>query len=99
MKIIGYITTTIFAIVLSTIVSAYVFTTLWSWFIVTTFGAKALSIPAAIGIILLLSFTKNSKSEEIGDGEYLKTLFKAVYHTLFLGGIWLLIGYIVKFFI
>lgn len=36
--------------------SGYVLSVLWSWFIVTTFEARPLSIPAAIGMALVAHY-------------------------------------------
>ncbi len=36
--------------------NGYVLSILWGWFIVTTFHAPALSIPAAIGISMVVSY-------------------------------------------
>lgn len=41
---------------------AYVFATLWGWFVVTTFDLPALSVPVAFGILLLVSMGQRSTS-------------------------------------
>lgn len=44
------------SIVLSTIWRGYVLSVMWSWFIVTTFGARPIGIAAAAGISIIVTF-------------------------------------------
>lgn len=68
MKIIGYITTFVVTIVLSTLWSGYVLSVLWRWFVVPPFGAPALSVGYAIGIASVVGYLtqpyKSSKADE-----------------------------------
>lgn len=43
-------------ITVSSIVNGYVFSILWGWFVVPTFGLAPLSIPAAIGLAMCVSY-------------------------------------------
>lgn len=62
MKEIGIATTAIAIATLGSIWRGYVLSVLWAWFIVTTFGAKPLSIAAAIGVSCVVGFlTKQYK--------------------------------------
>lgn len=56
MKIIGLTTLILTSIIASTIWRGYVLSILWGWFIVTAFGAKPLTIAAAIGVSCVVSF-------------------------------------------
>jgi hypothetical protein len=56
MKLIGIITTVLTTLILAPIWRGYVFSKLWLWFIVSTFGASVLSIAQAIGLALVVSF-------------------------------------------
>ena len=38
------------------ILSGYVLSTLWAWFIASTFGLPLLTIPVAIGVMLVVSY-------------------------------------------
>ncbi len=76
------------------IFEAFVLSTLWAWFVVTTFGLPALTLPVAIGIKLVFSIlmpTPYFKTSEDNKESAKKVGLKIV------GGlIMLLIGYIVK---
>jgi len=56
MKIIGYIFTTILLWVYGYVLHGWVLTKLWAWFIVPTFALPALSLPAAIGVSVVVGF-------------------------------------------
>ena len=56
MKIIGFIVTTIVLMIYAAILNGWALAKLWSWFIVQTFSLPALSIPAAIGLSLVVSY-------------------------------------------
>lgn len=47
----------------------YVLSVLWLWFIVATFGVPAISIPAAIGIMLIVGMFKNTAKKNTHDVE------------------------------
>jgi len=57
-----------FLFIASYLINGYVLSTLWFWFIVPTFGLPALSIPAAIGICMIVAYLTNhsilNKSED-----------------------------------
>jgi hypothetical protein len=76
MKIIGYTTSTIIIATYTTILSGWAITKLWAWFMVTTFGLPHLTIPAAIGLAMMVGyFQKLSKDDE---DEYLKKLINGI---------------------
>lgn len=81
-------------VALSAIWGGYVVHVLWGWFIVPTFGAPALSIPAAIGVMLVLGAMKSAKYRE-ADDEAGKTLAVSfIVPLLSLGA-----GYVVRMFL
>lgn len=82
-------------IAISAMLRGYVLSVLWGWFIVPTFGLPGISIPIAIGIAVILSFTTHQlnvarETQTTGD-----RVFNAVVHPLFV----LFIGWIVTLFI
>jgi hypothetical protein len=86
-------------LVLNTIAEGFVLSILWSWFMVTTFGLPAISIPVAIGISLLVSVTtlriRNENLENTDSGTVLiKALIRFFCLFLLLG-----IGWVVHFFV
>jgi hypothetical protein len=66
MQAIGYITVTALAIVYGQTLNGWTLCILWAWFIVPTFACVGLSIPAAIGISLVVSYltTKIERKKE-----------------------------------
>lgn len=87
--------TSLFALIaLSAMLRGYVLSVLWGWFIVPTFGLPGISIPIAIGIGIILSFTTHQISaarEKQSTGDH---VFNIVAHPLLV----LLIGWIVTLF-
>lgn len=53
-----YALATLVLLVPSVIYSGYVFSTIWSWFIVTTFGLPELSVAAALGVAAVVGYLK-----------------------------------------
>jgi hypothetical protein len=54
MKVIGWLCTFVVFAFFSAIYSGYVLSVMWDWFIVSHFGLKALPIPFAIGLALII---------------------------------------------
>lgn len=78
MKIIGCIVATIVLWAYAALLNGWAIQKLWAWFIVTTFGAPALSIPAAIGLGLLVSYLTQEVKSEKPKEKYLETLSKGL---------------------
>jgi len=96
MKIIGYITSFIVVIVFASIWSGYALSVLWAWFIVPAFGLPMLSIPAAIGVSMIVSYithqTIPSDKEESSFEKITKGILEATMKPAFALGF----GWIVK---
>lgn len=84
-------------LVLSSIYHGFVLTKLWSWFVISTFNAPVPSLPAAIGLSLIVSFlaknsdSKSDENESLTDVIVGTTIKAAVIPTLAL-----ITGYIVR---
>lgn len=76
MKIIGYISTTIVIMVYAAMMNGWALSKLWSWFIVTTFGLPALTIPAAIGLAMVVSYLTTKLDDKKSEDKYWETLVK-----------------------
>ena len=76
MKIVGYIASTIIIGTYSTILSGWAITKLWAWFMVTTFGLPTLTIPAAIGLALMVGYFQALPKSE--DEKYWEILLKGI---------------------
>ena len=74
MKAIGYFAVFICGSVVNHIVNGWALTLLWAWFVVATFDVRPLSIPAAIGLSLVVGYltyqfkpdTKEDKEKSFG---------------------------------
>lgn len=100
MKAIGIITVTTVAIIYSILMNGYAFSVLWAWFIAPTFGCVVLSIPAAIGISMTVSYLvhridADKKSEE---KSWAMKLVEAFAIATLKPGMALLFGFVVKSF-
>lgn len=51
-------------IAVASVWNGYALTILWGWFIVTTFGLPPLSLPAAIGLVLVVAYLTAHQSED-----------------------------------
>ena len=56
MAFLGYTFTVLIYVVFGALWRGYVLFVIWAWFIVPTFGAPTLSIPAAIGVSLIVAY-------------------------------------------
>lgn len=74
---------------------ASVFTTLWGWFVVPTFGAPELSIVQALGLSAVLSMFGKPKREEV-DYKYIRWAISTSISTPLTA---LFIGWILTFFL
>lgn len=79
-----------------TILSGYVLSVLWAWFIVSTFGLPLLTIPVAIGIMLVVGYlTKQANFANEDKEDYTKRMnILAIVKPL--GA--LAVGYVIKSF-
>lgn len=81
------------------ILSGWAMSILWGWFVVPVFNVPVLSIPAAIGLALIvshLSHQYDAASSEKRDEE--ETLASAIVYCLMRPIICVLIGFVVKQF-
>ncbi len=54
--VLGLVVAGVLLAALSAVVNGWVLSILWGWFMVPTFGLPALSIPAAIGVALVVHY-------------------------------------------
>lgn len=78
------------------ILSGYVLSILWAWFITSTFGLPALTIPVAMGIMVVVSYlTKQADFNNQDREDYMKRVnILAIVKAL--GA--LAVGYVIKMF-
>lgn len=87
---------------LSSITNGYVLTVLWEWFVVPLFLVPSLSIPYAIGLVLVVGILINRKSLVKNEKKYEETseLVAAIFADIFLiPAIFLFIGWVLTKFI
>jgi hypothetical protein len=101
-NIVGAILTFIVVAVLGNIWSGYVLSVLWSWFMVTAFGLPRLSIPAAIGIAIVIGLlTHQTHTDKYGEEKksQVDKLIEGAVHLSLIPLLALLTGWIVRFFL
>jgi len=100
MKVLGWITFLLISVVLSNILSGYVLSILWGWFITPTFGLPLLSIPIAIGLSLVIRYlTQDYNNTKNKDESFAYSLCKALIYSTIKPLFALLMGWVVKLFI
>lgn len=78
----------------------YVLTVLWGWFIVPTFGAPPLKIPAAIGLSIIVAFTAHQYTDCVQpERTFGERLARATTYSALVPACMLLVGWIVKAFL
>jgi len=100
MKSFGYICSYLILIPLSVTLSGYTLSVLWDWFIVSAFSIESLSVPSAIGLALIMSYTtyQYSENETKDDTPQSERLGKAVFMAIIRPSIALLTGWVVTMF-
>lgn len=63
MKYVGMMTLYLLGNVITTILSGYVFSLIWKWFVVHQFGLPNLSIPISIGICYIIQYATSTYNE------------------------------------
>ena len=77
------------------LLNGWVLSVLWGWFAVPVFGLPALSIPAALGVQVIVSFLTKHHRKDIPDDERIERL---MFYTLRAFG-WLAVGWVVQMFL
>ena len=86
-------------IVVSSILSGWVLSVLWEWFVVPTFSVSSLSIPVAIGISLVIGMlTKEGKPRDDKKKDTYE-LVGEILGTVFAPLVTLIVGWIVYSFV
>ena len=95
MKAVGYTVTFLVAMSLSSVINGYGLSIIWSWFMVTTFGLPELTIPAAIGVSLVVSFLTYTGNEKADSKDVLVLLGDMLAKVLGKTLVIILVGWIV----
>lgn len=93
MKIFGIISN----LIIQPILNGWVFTILWKWFIVSTFGMKLITIPQGIGLAVFICFiTYRADNNNKNDESYLglEIIMSLIYPIVFL-----IYGWIISLFL
>lgn len=81
------------------IFGAWVFTQLWAWFVVPTFGLAPLTIPAALGLSLLVNYlTSDWQTAGPEPGDSVEDFVKAAVKIYLKPFVFLLFGWIFTWF-
>lgn len=99
MKNLGKITSIILFLIINPIIIGFVFSKLWSWFIVPVFQIKPLRIIDAIGIIVIIGFLRVVEEKKLTKDNYWEYFKNKSFRSISLSGMTLLFGWIVSLFI
>jgi len=77
----------------------FVLMKLWGWFIVPTFGLPVLTIPVAIGMVMIVTFLAHQMRTDSEDIDPIQHAIRLFSYGFVNAGVILLIGYIVTFFL
>ncbi len=87
------------SVIISPIISGFVFTKLWAWFIVPIFHTQPLRIVEAIGIMVLINFVRIKREKNDEEEEFLEAFIKNVIFVTVTSACILLYGWILSLFI
>lgn len=99
MKIIGYITSFVVVVSLASIWSGYALSILWGWFIVSAFHLPNLSIPAAIGVAMIVSYMTYHGTPSDKDKSFSDKMIEGIATGIARPALALFSGWIVKFWL
>jgi hypothetical protein len=84
-------------LVANNIYHGFVLTKLWLWFIVPVFNLPVLSLPAAIGLSLIVSFLAKESNSKKGEAESLREfILQMTVRAMLIPTFALIIGWIVR---
>lgn len=98
MKYIGYVVTYLVLAVLSVTYSGCALSVLWDWFIVSTFNVDSISIPAAIGLALIVGYLTKTEEPQDEDKSFSEKMKEAAFKAALKPTFALLIGWLVTLF-
>jgi putative Mn2+ efflux pump MntP len=89
----------IFLVIVSTIFNGFALAQLWEWFITTTFAIKAITIPQAIGLSMVIGFITGNYNTESNDKDDTEKWIKAIVLAILKPTFALVFGWIIYQFI
>ena len=100
MRILGYTTTIVIFMLINTIWSGYALSILWGWFIVPVFSIQEISIPTAIGVVLVVGFLTHQDPTKLKDNrEFSEVLLEGIIKGLTRPAIALATGLVITLFL
>ncbi len=98
MKNLAIVSYWIVALILGSLVNAFIIFKLWAWILVPTLGLPSIDMGAAYGLSVLLAFFKGKKKEDKEDDAALE-ITKVLGTVFFRAAVYLTMGYIASTFI
>lgn len=98
MKNLGKIFYGIIAIIIGSIVNAFVISKLWAWLLVPSFNIESITMGTAFGISVILGFFRSKKTDD-DDEDVVEKITKALVWSFVNALFYLLIGWIGGMFI
>lgn len=98
METFGKVCFTLTTMVITTLISGFVFQTLWGWFIVPTFTMQPMTLIQAIGISFFISYIKRNLDKENDDEFSMEFVVKGLVISVVMALLILGLGWIITLF-
>jgi len=99
MKTLGWVTAFVSVMVFNSIFSGYALSVLWGWFIVKTFGLPGLTIPAAIGLAMMVNYMTHQLNDKKNEDDVGLILMKGIFRGIEKPAFALAFGWVVVQFV
>ena len=94
----GKFMTVLLALIISPIITGFVFSKLWMWFIVPTFDLQPLKIVEAIGIVFIINFVKAKRTKDQNNDNFWQEFAQGMVFIVLMSCFALLSGWILTMF-
>ena len=99
MKNIGKFVVNVLSIIVSSVISGFALLKLWSWLVIPVFNAApTLSLAKAIGLMILISYLKFDRRDDVTTENFMMKVGEGVLYTITSSSVALLCGYVVALF-
>ena len=94
----GKIMAVILVMVISPIISGFVFMKMWAWFVVPVFYQNPLRLVEAIGLMFLFNYVRMRRDKGGDDNGFVTKIVEASLYVIMASGFGLLFGWVIKSF-
>ena len=99
MENIGKFVVFLVGVIISSIITGFVFSKLWLWFIVPIFSVDPLRVVEAIGIMVLIGYVRTRFDSKAKEDDFWEKFTSLIIFSVFLGGFTLFWGWVITLFL